>query len=63
LHPEVIAKITINVARSEDEAERQSRGEDLAVVKTEGVELETFSEDGNYDQPRGDIPGMGEQPR
>jgi large subunit ribosomal protein L9 len=62
LHPEVIAKITINVARSEDEAERQARGEDVAVVKTEGVELETFSEDDNYDQPR-DIPGMGEQPR
>ncbi len=62
LHPEVIAKISINVARSEDEAERQSRGEDLAVVKTEGVELETFSDDDNYDQPR-DVPGMGEQPR
>ena len=27
LHPEVEAKVTINVARSPDEAERQARGE------------------------------------
>lgn len=31
LHPEVASKITINVARSADEAERQARGEDLTV--------------------------------
>ncbi|MBN8996076.1 MAG: 50S ribosomal protein L9 [Rhizobiales bacterium] len=31
LHPEVEAKVTINVARSEDEAARQARGEDLSV--------------------------------
>ena len=30
-HPEVAVEITVNVARSEDEAERQSRGEDLTV--------------------------------
>jgi large subunit ribosomal protein L9 len=29
LHPEVSATITVNVARSEDEAERQAAGEDL----------------------------------
>jgi large subunit ribosomal protein L9 len=29
LHPEVDSKVTVNVARSEDEAERQARGEDL----------------------------------
>ena len=29
LHPEVTATVTINVARSEDEAERQAAGEDL----------------------------------
>ncbi|WP_274424206.1 50S ribosomal protein L9 [Chelativorans sp. YIM 93263] len=29
LHPEVIVTITVNVARSEDEAERQARGERL----------------------------------
>jgi len=42
LHPEVIVKVTLNVARSEDEAERQSRGEDVTVVKEEKLELETF---------------------
>lgn len=31
LHPEVESKITVNVARSEDEATRQARGEDLSV--------------------------------
>ena len=31
LHPEVASKITVNVARSADEAERQARGEDLTV--------------------------------
>lgn len=29
LHPEVMATITVNVARSEDEADRQAAGEDL----------------------------------
>ena len=31
LHPEVSVTITVNVARSADEAERQARGEDLTV--------------------------------
>ena len=31
LHPEVESTVTINVARSEDEAERQARGEDLSL--------------------------------
>ena len=31
LHPEVKVNITINVARSEDEAERQARGEQITV--------------------------------
>jgi large subunit ribosomal protein L9 len=31
LHPEVIATVTINVARSPEEAERQARGEELNV--------------------------------
>jgi large subunit ribosomal protein L9 len=35
LHPEVEAKITVNVARSEDEANRQAKGEDLTVPSTE----------------------------
>ena len=31
LHPEVEAQITINVARSPEQAERQAKGEDLSV--------------------------------
>jgi large subunit ribosomal protein L9 len=31
LHPEVVATVTINVARSEEQAERQAKGEDLSV--------------------------------
>ncbi len=35
LHPEVFSKITINVARTMDEAERQARGEDVTSVQEE----------------------------
>ena len=42
LHPEVIVSVTLNVARSEDEAQRQSRGEDVTMIKEEKIELETF---------------------
>jgi len=38
LHPEVEASVTLNVARSEDEAERQARGEDLTAPETETAE-------------------------
>jgi large subunit ribosomal protein L9 len=38
LHPEVKVNITVNVARSEDEAERQARGEDVLVSKTDQEE-------------------------
>jgi large subunit ribosomal protein L9 len=31
LHPEVEAKVTVNVARSAEQAERQAKGEDLSV--------------------------------
>jgi large subunit ribosomal protein L9 len=34
LHPEVRVKVTINVARTEDEAERQARGEDVLAERT-----------------------------
>jgi large subunit ribosomal protein L9 len=33
LHPEVEAKITINVARSPEEAERQAKGESINIVE------------------------------
>ncbi|HAH10534.1 MAG TPA: 50S ribosomal protein L9, partial [Alphaproteobacteria bacterium] len=35
LHPEVSAMVTINVARSADEAERQLRGENVLIEKTD----------------------------
>jgi large subunit ribosomal protein L9 len=38
LHPEVEASVTVNVARSEDEAARQARGEDLTVAAAEPAE-------------------------
>lgn len=50
LHPEVIVQISLNIARSEDEAERQSRGEDVTVVKDEAVKLETFNPDELFEE-------------
>jgi large subunit ribosomal protein L9 len=35
LHPEVRVRVTINVARTEDEAERQARGEDVLAETAE----------------------------
>ena len=35
LHPEVRSKVTLNVARNVDEAERQARGEDVTVAQDE----------------------------
>src|SRR6266571_3798122 len=40
LHPEVGSKITVNVARSPDEAERQARGEDMTVRREEAEAAE-----------------------
>lgn len=45
LHPEVIVEITMNVARSEDEAERQARGEDVTVIQDDDLQIETFDPD------------------
>lgn len=50
LHPEVTVSVILNVARSEDEAERQSRGEDVTVVKDEQIELETFNPDEVFEE-------------
>jgi large subunit ribosomal protein L9 len=44
LHPEVRVNVTINVARSEDEAERQARGEDVLAEKTEAEEAVAAAE-------------------
>ena len=58
LHPEVVVKATLNVARSADEAERQAKGEDVTMVRDEALDIETFSEDAVFEQPA----GLGEQP-
>jgi large subunit ribosomal protein L9 len=38
LHPEVEAKVTVNVARSPEQAERQAKGEDLSVRETTSMD-------------------------
>jgi len=63
LHPEVQVKVTLNVARSQDEADRQSRGEDVTVIKDEAIELETYDPDAVFEEgavPQ--APGTGDQP-
>jgi len=45
LHPEVKVNIIVNVARSEDEAERQARGEDVLAEKTDAEEAKVAAED------------------
>jgi large subunit ribosomal protein L9 len=45
LHPEVRVNVTINVARSEDEAERQLRGEDVLAEKTDAEEAQVAAEE------------------
>ena len=47
LHPEVESTITINVARSNDEAERQNKGEDLTVRET--FELEPIEDEEEFE--------------
>ena len=54
LHPEVSVKIIMNVARTEDEAERQARGEDVTVIKDEELDLETFDPDAEEAEEAGE---------
>jgi large subunit ribosomal protein L9 len=62
LHPDVGSKITINVARNADEAERQARGEDMTVRREAGEEeeapagpsAETFFEQPQPDEAQGE---------
>jgi large subunit ribosomal protein L9 len=44
LHPEVKVDVSINVARSEDEAERQAKGEDVLTEKTDAEEVREAAE-------------------
>ena len=45
LHPEVRVNVTINVARSEDEAAALARGEDVLAEKTEAEEARAAAEE------------------
>jgi large subunit ribosomal protein L9 len=58
LHPEVRISVTVNVARTEDEAERQARGEDVLVEQTEEEEVvvnaEALFEEGAGPKREGD---------
>jgi large subunit ribosomal protein L9 len=45
LHPEVRVKVTLNVARTEDEAERQARGENVLAEQTEAEEANVAAEE------------------
>ncbi len=54
LHPEVIVGVTLNVARTAEEADRQARGEDVTVIKEEALELETYNPDEPFDRAPAD---------
>jgi large subunit ribosomal protein L9 len=45
LHPEVRVQVTLNVARTEDEAERQARGEDVLAEKTDAEEAKAAADE------------------
>ncbi len=59
LHPEVTVGASLNVARSTDEADRQARGEDVTVIRDEELDIETYSEEAEFE---GTPPGLGDQP-
>ena len=50
LHPEVVVTVSLNVARTEDEAERQARGEDVTMIREEAPALETFNPDAVFEE-------------
>ena len=53
LHPEVLVKVNMNIARSQDEADRQSRGEDVTMVKDEAPQIETFNPEAVFEEGSG----------
>ncbi|HWC30906.1 MAG TPA: 50S ribosomal protein L9 [Dehalococcoidia bacterium] len=63
LHPEVIVGVTLNVARTEDEAERQARGEDVTVIKEEAPKFEAYNPEGFVEEGEPETEGEGGSPR
>jgi len=58
LHPEVTSTVTINVARSEEEAERQARGENIFATeeeREEALDIEDVFETDLVDEIAGEI--------
>ncbi|MGH6827488.1 MAG: 50S ribosomal protein L9 [Rhizomicrobium sp.] len=55
LHPEVRVSVTVNIARSEDEAERQARGEDVLALRTEREEAVAAAEE-VFEEGAGPLP-------
>jgi large subunit ribosomal protein L9 len=61
LHPEVKVNVTLNVARSEDEAAALARGEDVLAEKTEAQEAKAAAEE-MFEEGAGPKPeGEGEE--
>jgi large subunit ribosomal protein L9 len=52
LHPEVEITVTINVARSADEAERIARGEDVIARREEPEEAEAVEAEAFFEKPQ-----------
>ncbi len=50
LHPEVEVKVTVNVARTMEEAERQARGEDITIEVQDDADDEVISEDEIFEE-------------
>jgi large subunit ribosomal protein L9 len=50
LHPEVAVAVTINVARTAEEAERQARGEDVTIIREEAEEEELAAAANMFDE-------------
>ena len=61
LHPEVKVNITINIARSEDEALRQARGENVLAERTEQEEAVIAAEE-LFEDGAGPKAADGEEP-
>jgi large subunit ribosomal protein L9 len=58
LHPEVVVSISVNVARSTDEAERQARGEDLtSAAAIYGEDIEEASRPEQFFEPGAEFEG------
>jgi large subunit ribosomal protein L9 len=51
LHPDVDVSVTVNIARSADEAERQARGEDLTTREEFVMEREEEAGEGEAGEP------------